>query len=306
MSELKSFGESRRFALGFRLSKDPDSGVTIEDRQLIERLSWGEVQIWVGDRNLTLGRFADGDTTHSAQVPLFPIIEWLVNNWNPLLNEEALPRKSESVSAAEWKRASTQNLFGDSTEIDELLSDRELWWQRHSFGAALPGFRVPDFHIRRKGDQAELSWDDSDWRSIEGGVSLMEQPGSLLLPIDEVAKTLFEFSNGVLKAIHGLASQESIESESLSKLMTQLKNLEHPDHHFERIRWSARTDIEKLAKHLIKKSGIHEDEIESSVQTILGLSETRPVASLYAPLTLPTLLFRSASPALSLNDLEKL
>lgn len=76
-------------------------------------------------------------------------------------------------------------------ELESLLRDRDAYWRRHGLGSALTAFRIPDLHLRRRGEAIELSWDDREWRSVPTGITLAERPGFALMPALEVAELLF-------------------------------------------------------------------------------------------------------------------
>jgi hypothetical protein len=101
-----------------------------------------------------------------------------------------LPTPGGALSSASWHVESLGDPPRDADRLDRLLSQREHWWARHGLGAALPDFRIPDLHFRRFGQDVELSWDDREWRSVDGGIHLVQQPGSAHLPVAEVVGVL--------------------------------------------------------------------------------------------------------------------
>jgi len=284
-------GDRNRFALGFELIDDPDVGT-----ELLRR-SWGRLQIWVADRNLTLGHTQAGEAVDAAEVPLLPIVQWLVRAWDPLLHEERLPRPTRAVSAASW-RVDVLMRLPTSSDFDAILDEREEYWQRHGLGSVLSGFRVPDLHIRRRGDRVELSWDDREWRSVPTGVQLTERPGSAVLPADEVAAVLFEFARGVLTALPNTDAE-------VVRLVAQLAAHRDDDCHVDRLRWLAGVDLESAARRLRAMAGVVGGSVQDTVRAILGLDAPQS-PSLVTRATLPALLFRSASPRLSTDDLHVL
>src|SRR5467141_3018291 len=80
-------GDTSTFAVQFQLAADPHNGAGVNPE---EATSWGSFQIWVAGLNLTAHN-AQGEIVDSVHWYLLPLLEWLVNNWNPLLHEERLP-----------------------------------------------------------------------------------------------------------------------------------------------------------------------------------------------------------------------
>ena len=158
---MRLFGERARFALGFQLIPDPDQG-----SPPLRRVSWGKLQIWVSRRNLTAGISDDHAVVDCAEVPLAPIVAWMVANWDPMLHETRLPLPAKSAGSAAWCLDCLISLPDDDFELDKLLDARAEWRNRHSMGSSLPDFRVPDLHLRRVNSGIELSWDDREWRNV--------------------------------------------------------------------------------------------------------------------------------------------
>ena len=77
---MRTVGDKDRFAVAFELRPDPDAAGSAE-----QRASWAAFQIWVAGRNLTQGTTASGEAVDAAEVPLAPILRWLVEVWDPLL-----------------------------------------------------------------------------------------------------------------------------------------------------------------------------------------------------------------------------
>ena len=146
MSELQLFGDRTRFAVGFSFSLDPDGAEP----------TWGRLQLWVASRNLTSGLTRCGTTMAWAECPLLPVLSWFVDSWDFLFHEERLPLPSESPSAAAWRMGSLRRLPA-GPGLASLLEARESYWARHGLGCALPGYRLPDLHLRRRGNAIEVS-----------------------------------------------------------------------------------------------------------------------------------------------------
>ena len=295
---MRTVGNPERFAVAFDLRPDPDEG-----RAGDLRASWGALQIWVGGRNLTAGRAGDDTSVNEAEVPLAPVLRWLVEHWDPLFHEERLPRLSRSASAAAWRMNCLASLSEDESEADALLRDRESWWKRHGFGAALPDFRIPDLHIRRQGSEVEVSWDDREWRSVPRGVVLLEPPGAAWLPATEVAEVLFGWARALTDE---LAAQEEA-ADFAAEMSAALEGLRGTPSHLRRLRWAAGQDLERAAIELRRLAGVAHGTVEETVRSFLELPATRePPVGLVSRLTVPALLYRSSQPSLTAADLAEL
>lgn len=294
----QTIGDPSRFALQFRLVDDPDAGGSA-----LRRASWGELAIWVAGVNLTLARTPTQITTDAAVVPLLPVVEWLARSWNPLLHEERPPRPwpRGTVSAASWRMDVLRRTPSSDDDLLDLLAEREAFWGRHGLGSALADFRVPDLHIRRLGESVELSWDDREWRSVPLGVSLAERPGRAILPAEEVAEVLHRWALAVLDAVATTAPLDHAATTELEGLRGQLVDLRQPAHRPARLQWMAGVDLTAAAVRLRKLAGVVGGEVQDTVRALLDA--TAPQGGLVARATLPALLFRSASPRLSEDDL---
>ncbi|MGM0578319.1 MAG: ImmA/IrrE family metallo-endopeptidase [Myxococcota bacterium] len=291
---ITRFGAPERFSLGFELREAPDDADTEE-----RRASWGALEVWVGGRNLTRGRTTGDEIVERAEVPLLPLAEWVVRSWDYLLHEERLGTPSRSLHAAAWRSDSLSALPSDEDRLDALLDTREEWWGRHGFGSALPDFRIPDLHLRRFGPDVELSWDDREWRSVPGGITLVEQPGVAHLPPEEVATVMYGWCRAIADALEETAAAAS------SRLTDALDALDSPERQIRRLAITAGLDIERAARGLRRLAGVVGGSPRQTVKALLGLSEN-PAPGLVTPLPPPVLLYRSASPRLSERDLTSL
>lgn len=296
---LTTIGDPERFAIAFELTDDPDDGGMAP-----VRASWGRLCIWVAGRNLTLGRTADGESIDAAEVPLLPVVGWLAEHWDPLLHEERLPRPTSALSAAAWRCDVLSKLPYASDGLDTLLRDRESWWSRHSFGAALPDFRVPDLHIRRYGARVEVSWDDREWRGVPSGVVLAQRPGRALLPAEDVAGVLHAWAQAVLDAMDARGAVDSVRT-AIQELRTKVLGNAALDRGEARLKWMAGVDLDSAARRLRQLTGVVGGSVADTIRAILGIgASSQP--SLVTSATVPALLFRSASPHLSSSDLTVL
>ncbi len=294
---MRTFGDEARFALAFELRPDPDEG-----GDPAERASWGALQVWVDGRNLTAARI-DGVSVDAAEVPLLGVVRWLVEHWDPLLHEERLPRPSYLGAAAPWRVDCLAALLDREGDLDELLEARDRWWQRHGLGSALPEYRIPDVHIRRVGADAEVSWDDREWRTVPRGVRLIEAPGAVTLPVGEVARVLFEWSGAVVAELREIEAAR----ETADALQCRLAQIERGANLVPRLQWAAGQALDEAAKQLRRLLGVTSGAVEETVRSLLGIHDhDEDDAGIVSPLTVPAMLFRSAAPSLTPADLQAL
>ncbi len=291
---MKLLGERRQLAIGFALVADPDT-----DEQRPERAgSWGAFQLWVAGRNLTAGVTPDGASTDQVECPLLPLVAWLAGNWDVLFHESRLPRGGNYTTSARWHTRSIEAIEADAKVADVRLD----WWRRHGLGAALPDYRIPDVHIRRMGDAVELSWDDSEWRSVQPGIVLSEAQGAALIPAERVAALLYEWCQAVVQECRAQS-----DANVLDDLHAKLNALNSPARAVDRLRIAAgMASLEKAAKRLLDLTGLAGGDVLRTVATMLGVQQGLEEPRLVMPVTVPVLLFRSSAPTLTEADLDQL
>ena len=192
---MKEIGDRTKFALAFRFCDDPDPGSRPE-----LHASWGALQIWINGLNITTGVTASGQAVDSAECPLLPVAEWFLKNWDALFHEGRLPTEDCVSSSAEW-HANVLYSEMDELKVEALLDQRFAWWSRHGLGAALPGFRIPDVHFRRRDADVEISWSDTEWRDLRPGVQLSVHPGVRSVPVECVCGAVEEWCWAVLEQL---------------------------------------------------------------------------------------------------------
>lgn len=152
-------GNTDRFAVRLSFEPDPDKDV-FEDPAYGG--SWGTLQIWVDGLNLcahhAAGESSD-ESLDSVHWYLLPLLEWVAQQWDPLLHEERLPLRNRAATAAHAMTlepalplgADPERYYGD-------LDIWQTWWRHHALEAAADGGLFPRVFLRRWGDQIEVSW----------------------------------------------------------------------------------------------------------------------------------------------------
>ena len=165
-------GDTSRFAIRLSLHDDPD-GLRGADPDT--SASWGAIEVWVGGVNLC-AHTDQGEALKAAHWYLLPILEWLVDAWDPMLHEERLPL-GQFVTAADFASDAT----AASAELDvpgywQREERKYDWDRRHSLRASSDGGLLPDLRVRRLRDKIELSWGrtpipgalDVEWQAPRG------------------------------------------------------------------------------------------------------------------------------------------
>lgn len=150
-------GNASQFAIELGFEPDPDNGQGAS-REMAA--SWGFLRIWARGQNLCY-RMEDGQPTMEVHWYLLPFLEWLAENWDPLLHEEKLPFPHGGQHAWSGLRLTSPA----RTPLDEAWAQKsqfwQQWWQRHALHACREGGIFPDVVFRRCRGEVEISWGPS-------------------------------------------------------------------------------------------------------------------------------------------------
>jgi Zn-dependent peptidase ImmA (M78 family) len=177
-------GDTSRFAiqLGFESNPhDPDLA-TAE-----MAASWGSFQLWVDGLNVCAHR-EQGETLESVHWYLLPLIEWFIENWDPILHEERLPAP-DFATASEVAHDQSVIMAQFSGRPD---ADWSPWWARHSLLACREGGLFPDVFIRRYRAVVELSWDSRRLAGAPGDFAFLASDGTYRVDVDAFARPLYD------------------------------------------------------------------------------------------------------------------
>ena len=143
----------------------------------LERSTWAEFRLHVANQCVTEHRKRDGGTVSKAiHIPVFPIAEWIVQNWWALLYEPCrgeTPPKENS----EWSLATRQ------------------WLARHCIRTSESALVLPYFHLFSVGNQVSAVWYEDSER---GNYSQYLTYGYQLLDRSNTKTALREFVLEVL------------------------------------------------------------------------------------------------------------
>ena len=225
-------GDTERFALELSFERDPDAGRGADGDMVA---SWGSFQVWVNGRNLCTHNDV-GERSESVHWYLLPLIEWVVDYWDPMFHEQRLPRQ-ECRGADAWQ-ALHEHAWPPpgltEEEEDAWLSDWQAWRERHSIAAARAGGLFPDLVIRRWQQEVELSWGPTVPVGCPDTFRFVDRRGCLRLNPLEVAEPLHQ---ALGEAIGWLRTRET-ESSRLMELEGKYRGLCGP-HHQKRLAWLA-------------------------------------------------------------------
>lgn len=194
-------GDTSRFAIRLSLARDPDTG---EGATSDEAASWGSFQVWVHNRNLC-AHLESNEQIDSVHWYLIELVEWVANNWDPLLHEERLP---VGVGGSNAVQSLNRTKFGwgsaPATAAPGVMEEWQDWWFRHSIQAARSGGPFPNIVFRRWRDEVEVSWDSDDLPSIpdSAGVIFLDSRGTGRFPPEEVASALYDIATEAARELH--------------------------------------------------------------------------------------------------------
>lgn len=287
---MLAFGSHSTFSIGFELRPDPDES----------EVSWGALEVWVAGRCLTRGYSAEHELLPEVEVPLAPVLRWMLESWDALFHEERLPvGGGRSTTSIAWYLDVLHDERHDADFL-ALLATREHWWKHHALGSAVPSFRIPDIHLRRFGQRVEISWSDAEWRTCGPGAQMLESPGAALVEIEVVTSALAGWCGALLDELES----KPIAPVECAGLRALLHELRSPVRQLVRLGFAAQAWIDPVVDQIRKRAGVTDGSREATVRALLGARP--PGDRLYETLPVPALLFRSASPQLNSSDVQQL
>jgi hypothetical protein len=290
-------GDPTTFA--FRLAFLPNPHGTNDRAITDERESWGSFAIWAGGENLC-AHLEQGELMQAAHWYMLPFMEWLADNWDPLLHEERLPLLNAGVSAAE-SLGQTRLPPVSLKQIDdfEWLDTWSDWWNRHSVRAAREGGLFPDIYIRRCRDRLEVSTGAEPLPGIPGEFSFMAPNRSYYADVLSSAEAMFQ----VLSAATQELRRRLPQSARVEALAEKVESLTAPAHEASRMTWLA-----GLGERYSQVADVIRCALSATSESIRHrIIDTRPasplviVGSAYA-----RLLYGAVSPATDLDDVARL
>lgn len=217
-------GDTSTFAVRLAFHRDPDDGAGASSEMA---LSWGALQIWVRGINLC-SHVDQGETMQSSHWYLLPVLEWLAENWDPLLHEQRPPSGMRSIATATDVDGTASVLaYSTASPSQRTLQDHYEWEQRHSLRSARDGGILPDLRIRRLADQVEISWKPAELAGADGVEFLATEGASYEAP-SAVAEPLHEVLSSAAEWLH-LQLPSSSRFEALTNAVKSLRSTDHTD-----------------------------------------------------------------------------
>jgi hypothetical protein len=219
----------------FRLAFLPNPHGSHDRATTEERESWGSFTVWAGGENLC-AHVEQGEMVEAAHWYMLPLLEWLTDNWDPLLHEERLPLRNDGASAAE-SLSKTRIPPLSLKEVDDFqwLDTWSVWWSRHSFRSARKGGLFPDIYMRRYRDSLEVSTGAESLPGIPVEFLFLAKNRTYYVDLVGAAEWMFR----VLSAAVEELSRRVPRSLRIEELAAKVAGLTSPGHETSRMAWLA-------------------------------------------------------------------
>jgi IrrE N-terminal-like domain len=294
-------GNTRRFALRMGLQEDPNVG---QGATSDESASWGYIELWILGQNI----FAHGelgDTVDGVHWYLLPFLEWVAENWEPLLHEERPPNQNSAETAVDslhLNRFPPRSLTRPDAEAN-WEKQWDSWRRRHAVRAAREGGLFPDVVIRRWRDEVEVSWRPTLLPGVpkEVGYEFLVPHGHARLEPLEVAHPLYTVVTELAAELQN-RDPTSLRFRALASRLADLKTVERQEI---RVAWLAGLGVDPAGvlsrwRSLVERLASATEGIRDAV--LGGQADGLVVTA--APTA--ALLFGSASPTIRAVDVDAL
>lgn len=285
-------GNTATFAIELSLISDTSDDWMVDAD---ERATWGALALWIGGVNVC-EHVMQGERLQFAHWYLLPIVEWLVDQWDPLLHEERIPIEDAGVNAARgFARAATLielEAGGKSIHDPDAI---QSWYARHGLRASAPGAILPDLYVRRYGDRIEFSTGSEPLAGQDWGVVFTEQ-AAYRVPVSEVSAAF----GAALEKLATEFLDRGLISERFVVLADAINKLRNPEREHSRFAWLSGAgdrvhDFDQLWNRV---------RAEIKDVTTLGFDDSASVGGGLATLAPPAaLLFGSLAPDVSADDI---
>lgn len=282
-------------AFAFRLAFLPNPNGADDRSTDDQRESWGSFTIWAGGENLC-AHIEQGEELQAAHWYMLPLMEWLADNWDPLLHEERLPLRNVGASAAE-SLVKTRFPPVALKEIDdfEWLDSWSEWWSRHSVRAAREGGFFPDIYLRRYRDRLEISTGADPLPGIPSEFRFLAPNRSYQAELTSSAEAIYQ----VLSAATQELRRRLPDSSRVEALAERIETLPLPASKAKRMAWLAGigerySPVASVVDGVLKRA---DTRVRQAITDLRPSSPLVVVGSAYA-----RLLYGAVSPATELED----
>lgn len=280
-------GATDRFAIELALMEDPDNGGFAPPEV---GSSWGEFRLFVGGRNLCEAKEPSGETSAAVRWYLLPLLRFFAENWELIAHEGRLPWAPRLGTFAATQMASTE--FPPVSAKDDVVERwHEDWWQfftQHCLASAREGGIFPNVWVRRTGNDIEVSWDNES-NPAELPLRFLERSGVALVPVAD-------FADATLSIVSEAASEllQRTQHPIYEEIKEAVKRVSVPD---QQRRWLRHSLLLDLGRRVANAVELVKRVVERSPSLRLP-----DYAGPFEPASLPTLVFASASPNISEDD----
>ena len=238
-----------------------------------------------------------GETVESVHWYLLPFLEWIVEQWDPMLHEERVPNRNAADNSLESLNRTREAPLSASEE--KALAWEQTWhdWcARHCIDASRQGGLFPRVAFRRWRDRVEISWDTTDAAAYPAGFRFVDASGVARLPREIVASALYS----TLCDAAAYLRDTCPDSERIVALCEGIERLKRPSER--RFAWlfglgaSLPEMLESLAR---VRDGIHKLLADPACRTVLGDPDRDGLLLDPAP---AALMFGSVAPDLDAKD----
>jgi Zn-dependent peptidase ImmA (M78 family) len=218
-------GDTQVLALELTLLRDDDEPF---DHDLAA--SWGMFSLWVDGVNLCAHE-EEAERLEGVHWYLLPLLEWLVESWDPLLHEERLP--APRVADAPQAVARVGMTLRSPTPDWDVAESLHAWRARHSWRTAADGGLFPDVWMRRWRDQLEIAVGTEEEPGRPGHLRF-KAPDVYRVDAAQAADALY---TGLAALAEELLRRRPF-SERLSSLRAAVRRLaDGPDRYQTRLAW---------------------------------------------------------------------
>lgn len=181
-------GDRANFAVSLEFLPNPETGMATPE----EDASWGRFSLWVRGRNLC-AHYVDGVLQEAVTWQTLSVLEWLAAEWDFILHEQRFPLRNAAGNACRALEivntpATFERSVGWDTASAEIVGG---WTTRHSLQFQRDGGLFPDIWIRRRADDAEVSWGTGIPMGAPRGFQFVNGDGSAILPPGLIAEPLY-------------------------------------------------------------------------------------------------------------------
>jgi Zn-dependent peptidase ImmA (M78 family) len=286
-------GDPALFAFRLAFLPNPDGAEDLADDDVRE--SWGSFTIWIRGENLC-AHVEQGEVVDSAHWYILPLMEWLADNWDPLLHEERLPLRNAGASAAE-SLSQTRMSPVSLKQVDEFawLDTWSDWWARHSVRSAREGGLFPDVFLRRYRDTLEVSTGAEPLPGIPAECTFLAPNRTYYTGLRNAAEAMCQ----VLAAAAQELQRRLPRSERVRALAEKIASLASPAREEGRMAWLAGLGDKywQVARAVNDALSSVDARIRESITSARRSSPLVVVGSAYA-----RLLYGAVSPAIEPSD----